>query len=1066
MFKPVEAKWDPPALEQQVLTWWRENHTFDKLRQQNADGPRWSFIDGPITANNPMGVHHAWGRTYKDLYLRFKAMQGHKLRYQNGFDCQGLWVEVEVEKALGFNSKRDIEAFGLDNFARACKDRVLKYAKLISDQSDRLGMWMDWDDSYYTYTDTNILYIWHFLKKCRENGWLYEGTRSMPWCARCGTSLSQHEMTDSYREMTHRSVYIRQPLTAEGHEGEWLLLWTTTPWTLSANVAAAVNPDLEYARVRQGDYVYYLSKGTLHRLAGPYELLGTVKGSAMVGWTYKGPFDELPAQAGVEHRVIPWGGEGGVQETEGTGIVHIAPGCGAEDFELGQQFKLPVLVPINETGDYVPGYGPLVGYSAMNVAETVFASLEEKGYEYRLEDYTHSYPVCWRCATPLVFRVVSEWFISADEIRPRMKAAAAKVKWYPDEAGKRMQDWLNNMRDWCISRKRFWGLPLPFYRCAECGEVNQPGSLEELRAWAVNPEVVDALPELHRPWIDEVKVYCRKCNAVTERIPEVGDCWLDAGIVAFSTLGYLGDGPGRAYWEEWFPAQWVSEMREQIRLWFYAMLFMSVTLEDTAPYQSVLVYEKVHDEHDRPMHKSHGNAIEFNAAAEKMGADVMRWIYAGQNVKVNLRFGFGAAEETVRRLLTLWNTYSFFVTYANVDGFDPTKTPKVPVAQRSELDRWVLSRLNVLVRDANRDLEEFDSASVTRDVEAFVNDLSNWYVRRSRRRFWKSEDDSDKRAAYWTLYEVLTTLVRLVAPIMPFLSEALYRNLVAGVDPAQPESVHLTSYPVADESLIDEALMDDVALVEQVVELGRAARARSKMRVRQPLRELVVHVRNDDEAKALRTHDDQVLDELNVKRLVLVDDPAELVSYVIKPNLPVLGPRFGKRLGAVRAALSALDPAAVAATVNAGRVLALNVDGEDEAVVLAPDEVLVETKQREGYVVEQDKGLVVALDTTLTEELREEGLARDLVRLLNELRKAAGFAISDRITTTYALPPANGDTPQTALRLHAALDRFAPYVQEETLSTSLVNADPPTGAFSRTEQLDGLDVLLSVRRVS
>ena len=1062
MFRTVEAKWDPPALERRVLAWWREHGTFAKLVEQNADGPPWSFLDGPITANNPMGVHHAWGRTYKDLYQRYHAMQGQRLRYQNGFDCQGLWVEVEVEKALGFNSKRDIEAFGLDNFARACKERVLKYAAVQSEQSERLGMWMDWDHSYYTYTDTNIRYIWHFLKKCRENGWLYQGTRSMPWCARCGTSLSQHEMTDSYREMTHPSVYIRQPLTTPGHEGEWLLLWTTTPWTLAANVAAAVNPDLEYARVRQGDHVYYLSKGTLGRLAGPYELLGTLPGRDLVGLTYRGPFDELPAQAGVAHRVIEWGGPDGVKDTEGTGIVHIAPGCGAEDFELGKLYDLPVLVPINETGDYVPGYGALVGHNAMTVAPTVFAALEETGNLYRIEDYTHSYPVCWRCSTPLVFRVVAEWFISADPIRPRMKAAARKVKWYPDEAGKRMQDWLNNMRDWCISRKRFWGLPLPFYVCAECGEVTQPESPEELRAMAVNPEAVDALPELHRPWIDEVRVRCQKCGATVERIPEVGDCWLDAGIIAFSTLGYLGDGPGHAYWEEWFPAQWVSEMREQIRLWFYAMLFMSVTLVDEPPYREVLVYEKVHDEHDRPMHKSHGNAIEFNAAAERMGADVMRWMYAGQNVKMNLRFGFGIADETVRRLLTLWNTYSFFVTYANLDGFDPTKTPPVPVAERSELDRWMLSRLNSLIRETRKDLDVYDSASVTRDVEAFVGDLSNWYVRRSRRRFWKSEDDGDKRSAYWTLYEVLTTLTRLLAPFMPFLAEEMYGNLVAGVNPAAPESVHLTKFPVADEALIDEALMDDVALVEQVVELGRAARARSRLRVRQPLGEIRVHVRNDDEAAALRTHTDQVLDELNIKRLVLVTDPAELVSYVIKPNLPVLGPKLGKRLGPVRAALLALDPAEVAATVGAGRTLSLPVEGEDGPVVLAPDEVLVETRQREGFVVEQDKGLVVALDTTLTEELRQEGLARDLVRLVNELRKAAGFAISDRITTTYQL--ANGGGADGTSRLHTALARYGDYIQQETLSLRLADATPPEGAFARQETLDDLPVLLSVRQ--
>ena len=1084
MFKPVETKWNPPELERRVLQWWAEHGTFDQLRLQNTGGPVWSFIDGPITANNPMGVHHAWGRTYKDIYQRYKAMQGFDQRYQNGFDCQGLWVEVEVEKALGFNSKRDIEAYGLDNFARACKERVLKYAGVQTAQSIRLGQWMDWDrqfytytdaetgeerrvepppelgslGSYYTYTDTNIKYIWRFLKKCADNGWLYRGTRSMPWCMRCGTSLSQHEMVDSYKEMTHRSVFVRVPVTTEGHAGEWLLLWTTTPWTLAANVAAAVHPDLDYARVRQGEDVYYLSQGTLGRLQGPYEVLGTVKGRDLLGLTYTGPFDELAAQHRVTHRVIAWEEVG---EEEGTGIVHIAPGCGAEDFELSKVHDLPVLVPIDENGAYVRGFEPLVGYNALDVAPVIFASLDQKGMLYKTEDYTHRYPVCWRCGTDLVFRVVSEWFISAQEIRPRMKAAAATVRWIPTEAGKRMQDWLNNMGDWCISRKRYWGLPMPMWICHACEHINQPASVEELREMAVNPDVVDALPELHRPWIDEVLVRCEQCGETVKRIPEVGDCWLDAGIVPFSTLGYLGDGPGHAYWEKWFPADFITEMREQIRLWFYSQLFMSVALEDRAPYQQVLVYEKVHDEQNRPMHKSWGNAIEFNEAAERMGADVMRWLYAGQNVKENMRFGYGLSEEVTRRLLTLWNTVSFFVTYANLDGFDPTKTPPVPALERGELDRWILARLHALVQVSEREMDDFDVATVTRQVEAFVEDLSNWYVRRSRRRFWKSGDDTDKRAAYWTLYEVLTTLTKLLAPIMPFLAEELYQNLVATVDPSQPESVHLCRYPQADEALIDEVLLSDTALVQRVVELGRAARARTRLKVRQPLAEIRVFVPSADDRAALTRMQDQVLDELNVKRLTVTSDAGELVSYVIKPNLPVLGPKLGKRLGAMRAALAALDPAQVAASVTEGRPVVLTLAGEDEPLELAPTDLLVETQQREGYAVEQDRGVVVALDTTLTDELKAEGLARDLVRLIQDMRKDAGFAISDRIHTTYAV---NGDGG--ADRLRAALAQYGDYVKAETLSVALSEGPAPTDSYAADYTLDGATVTLAVQKSS
>ena len=701
MFKPVENKVDFPKMEHAILEFWKETDAFKKLQAKNKGKEKWSFIDGPITANNPMGVHHGWGRTLKDIFVRYHAMLGYDQRYQNGFDCQGLWVEVEVEKDFGFNSKREIEAYGLDRFARACRERVLTYAARITEQSERLGQWMDWENSYYTMSDTNNEYIWYFLAKCHENGWLYRGQRSMPWCWRCGTSLSQHEMlgTDSYKELTHTSVYLKLPITTPGHEHENLLVWTTTPWTLTANVAAAVHPDLAYAKVRQGDEVYYLSRGTVGRLKGEYEDLGTIKGSELVGLTYSGPFDDLAATAKVQHKVIPWDEVG---DEEGTGIVHIAPGCGAEDFELSKQNNLDVLVPIDENGNYMKSYGEFAGHHVAEVAPMVFDALRQKDLLYKLENYTHRYPVCWRCGTELVFRVANEWYISANEIRPRMIKAARGVAWTPEYAGKRMENWLENMGDWNISRKRYWGLVLPFYVC-DCGEVTVARSKAHLRQLAVNPEVVDNLPELHRPWVDEVKIKCPKCGDTVSRIPEVGDAWLDAGIVAFSTLGYLENND---YWQEWFPANWVSEMREQIRLWFYSMLFMSVTLEDTAPYQNVLTYEKVHDETGRPMHKSWGNAIWFDDAAEKMGADVMRWMYAGANITQNMNFGYGIAEEVKRNLLTLWNTYSFFVMYANLDGYSP-EGGSVPISERPELDRWILSRLHELIGLVRAELDSY-----------------------------------------------------------------------------------------------------------------------------------------------------------------------------------------------------------------------------------------------------------------------------------------------------------------------------------------------------------------------
>lgn len=1059
MFKAVDNKPDFPQLENATLAFWRETGAFKKLQEKNKGNKTWSFIDGPITANNPMGVHHGWGRTYKDIYQRYHAMLGYDQRYQNGFDCQGLWVEVEVEKDLGFNSKREIEAFGLDRFAMACRERVLKYAAEITRQSERLGQWMDWDNSYYTMSDTNIEYIWYFLRKCQENGWLYRGTRSMPWCWRCGTSLSQHEMLDSYEEVTHRSVFVKFPITTPGYEGESLLVWTTTPWTLTANVAAAVHPDLEYARVRQGDDVYYLSRGTRGRLVGDYQELGNVKGSELVGLTYSGPFDDLPAAAGVEHQVIAWGE---VSDEEGTGIVHIAPGCGAEDFELGKVNALPVLTPIDEAGNYGPKYGDFANHHVTEVAPIVFDKLKEKGILYNLLDYTHRYPVCWRCHTELVFRVATEWYISANEIRPRMIKANSEVAWIPEYASKRMDNWLANMGDWNISRKRFWGLVLPFYLCDACGEVTVVGSRRQLRELSINPEVVDALPELHRPWVDEVKIKCPHCGEVVERIPEVGDAWLDAGIVAYSTLGYLEN---REYWEKWFPADFVTEMREQIRLWFYSMLFMSVTFEDTTPYREVLTYEKVHDESGRPMHKSWGNAIWFDDAVEKMGADVMRWMYAGASITQNMNFGYGVAEEIRRNLLTLWNTYSFFVIYANLDGYNPG-AESVPVAERAELDRWIVARLHELIRLARTEMDSYDVGSLTRQIDTFVDDLSNWYVRRSRRRFWKSESDGDKLAAYSTLYEVLVTLSKLIAPIMPFMAEEIYQNLVrfdADSAAQNPESVHHCAYPQADESLIDHRLLADTSLAQRVISLGRAARNKAGIKVRQPLREIVVRAPSKVDDEALRRLEGQVLEELNVKGMVITSQVGDLITYVIKPNLPLLGPKYGKRLGAIRSALSMGEPAGIAAQIEAEEPVIVYLEGEEEPVNLLPGELLVETREREGFAVAQEGGLVVALDTELDDALLQEGMARDLVRVINDMRKSADFDVSDRIYTYYRLKTEGDDTDAGIVR--GALAGFGSYIQSETLSTELTEGEAPEEAYRQEEKFGSVVLSLGVQRM-
>ncbi|HEX5558585.1 MAG TPA: class I tRNA ligase family protein, partial [Gaiellales bacterium] len=655
-FEPVPKQPDHIGLEHRVLERWERERTFETLRDRNRGGRPFSFIDGPITANNPMGVHHGWGRTLKDIWQRYYAMQGYDLLYQNGFDCQGLWVEVGVEKELGLNSKREIEAYGLDRFARACRDRVAYYAGQLTDQSKRLGQWMDWERSYYTMTDPNISYIWGFLKECQERGWLYRGHRSMPWCPRCGTSLSQHELIDSYKDLTHPSLHVRLPL--KDREREYLVVWTTTPWTLPANVAAAVRPDADYVRVETGAGIAYVAADRLEASPISGRVLGKVRGAELVGLTYTAPFEELPAQEGFENRVVAWED---VSMEEGTGIVHIAPGCGEEDFELGRREELATLIPVDEAGAFVQEYGWLHGHVTAEAAQMIVDDLGQRGRLVADGEITHRYPVCWRCGTELIYRLVDEWFIRCEEIRGPMIEAARGVEWTPRQYGKRMEDWLVNMGDWCISRKRYWGLPLPFYFC-EHGHMTVIGSQAELEERALRG--LENVEELHRPWIDEVVIRCGECDAEAHRLPDVGDCWLDAGVVPFSTLGWhnetfveagyaagagvgvtIADLPDHAHWERWYPADWVSEMREQIRLWFYSMLFMGVVLDGRAPYRKVLTYEKVNDETGRPMHKSWGNAIWFHEAIEDMGADVMRWMYAGQQPAQNLNFGYGPAGE-------------------------------------------------------------------------------------------------------------------------------------------------------------------------------------------------------------------------------------------------------------------------------------------------------------------------------------------------------------------------------------------------------------------------------------
>jgi len=1045
MFKEVDKNTSFIAMEHEILDFWKDRSIFEKLVEQNKGRERFSFLDGPITANNPMGVHHAWGRTYKDLFQRYNAMMGRDQRYQNGFDCQGLWVEVEVEKELGFKSKRDIEEYGIARFVEKCKQRVEKYSKIQSDQSVRLGYWMDWNNSYYTMSDENNFTIWSFLRKCHDKGWIYKGDDVMPWCRRCGTALSEHEIaTEGYRMLKHPSITVRFPV--KDRPGESLLVWTTTPWTLTSNVAAAVHPEHTYLKVRQGEEIFYLGKARREMLQGDVEVLEELPGQALVGWRYEGPYDHFEAQHPEAHRVVAWDE---VSEEDGTGIVHCAPGCGKEDYLLGKEEGLPSIAPLDETGVYIEGFGWLTGRNVEDVTPDILADLKKRGILYRKTTIEHRYPVCWRCSSELVFRLVDEWFISMDALRHQIMDVARKIRWLPSFGLERELDWLRNMSDWCISKKRYWGLALPIFECA-CGHFEILGSEDELKERAVEGWEQFEGHSPHRPWIDAVKIACAKCGETVSRIPDVGNPWLDAGIVPYSTMNYRKD---REYWEKWFPPEFITEcFPGQFRNWFYSMLAMSTVMENREPFKCVLGHALVKDENGEEMHKSSGNAIWFEDAAEKMGVDVMRWIFASHNPFNNLKFGWKTGDETRRKLLTLWNTYAFFVTYAKVDGFDP-KSPAPPIAERSDLDRWILARLQSLIAAAHTSLTEYNVAALMRQAERFIDDLSNWYVRRSRRRFWKSESDVDKQGAYATLHEVLVTLCKVMAPVIPFMSEEIYRNLVYGPDRSAPESIHLTAYPQVDAALEDDRLVQEVDAVIHCVAMGRSVRNSTQLKVRQPLSRMIVVPQDEVARSGVEKGTEQIMEELNVKSVELMDDAGDLISNTVKPNFKVLGPKYGPQMKAVAAAVGQLDPAAAVAAVKAGQNLEIEVDGQ--AVELLPEELEVQSHQTEGFAALEDHGWVVALDTQLTEDLVMEGLARDFIRHIATCRKEADFNVDDRITIYLDLP-ADGQVVK-AISAHEA------FIRNENLA-SAIERDYVDKEYSKEIKLAGERIKISIAR--
>jgi len=881
-----------PEIEKKILKFWQENKIFEKLRKKNQGNPsassgykRWSFLDGPITANNPMGVHHAWGRTYKDLFQRYKAMRGFDQRYQNGFDCQGLWVEVEVEKELGFKTKKDIEAYGIDKFVEKCKERVRKYSAIQTQQSIRLGQWMDWDNSYYTMSDENNYSIWHFLKKCWKDGNLYKGRDAVPWCPRCGTAISQHEiLAEEYKNIIHESVYVEFPI--EGRKNEYLLVWTTTPWTLPGNVAVAADPEKEYVKASgnvAGNF-YYLSKTAAERLKLKIEK--TVKGVELIGLKYQSPFDSLPnvkkAMGKYEHQVVasdplilP------ITEEEGTGLVHLAPGAGSEDFRLAKKLKLPVIELIDESAVYIDKMGEFSGKNAKENPKIILdylANFKAGKYLFDVVPFTHQYPTCWRCKKELVWRVVDEWYIAMDNsklktqnsklnktLREKLIDIAKKINWIPSFGLERELDWLKNMQDWLISKKRYWGLALPIFECQKCGNFEVIGSKEELKERAIEGWDKFEGHTPHRPWVDGVKIKCSKCGAIASRIKDVGNPWLDAGIVPFSTLidpetkkvSYLTD---KNYWQNWFPFDLVCEsFPGQFKNWFYAIIVMAAVLENTNPVKTIFGFASVRDEKGEEMHKSKGNAIWFDEAVEKIGADPMRWMYARQDPADNLKFGFNVAEETKRKLLTLYNVFTFFVTYVGKGEFpgeDKEFSPK------NLLDKWIVGKTDQLIAAVNSYLDgnKYGVGKAVLAIEDFfINDLSLWYLRRSRKRFHAGAKDREE--AIGAMYHALLNLTKLIAPIMPFFSEEIYLSLKTD---KMPESVHLCDWPKA-EGKEEPDLDKKMQAARDIVALALAERAEKGIKVRQPLSALKMKsegLKGEEELLEL------IKEEVNVKKIV------------------------------------------------------------------------------------------------------------------------------------------------------------------------------------------------------
>ena len=981
MYKEVSPNLNFVEREQETEKFWEENHIFEKSMEERQGDNAYVFYDGPPTANGKPHIGHLQTRAFKDLFPRFHTMKGEMVPRKAGWDTHGLPVELEVEKLLHINGKEQIEAYGIAPFIEKCKESVWKYKGLWEDFSKDVGFWADMEHPYVTYDNSFIESEWWALKQIWDKGLLYKGFKIVPYCPRCGTPLSSHEVAQGYKDVKERSAIAK--FRVKGEEA-FILAWTTTPWTLPSNVALCVNAAEDYVKVESKGETYYLAAALCDTVLGEgeYTVLETYKGADLEGKEYEPLFDFVSPKEKCWYVVC----DDYVTLTDGTGVVHIAPAFGEDDAKVGRKYGLPLVQLVDGKGQ-MTSETKWPGVFCKDADKEILQDLDQRGLLFSAPKFEHSYPFCWRCDTPLIYYARESWYIKMTDVKEQLIANNNTVKWYPESIGKgRFGDWLENVQDWAVSRNRYWGTPLNIWEC-ECGHRHAIGSIAELKEMSKNcPDDI----ELHRPYVDQVTITCPHCGKEMHRVPEVIDCWFDSGSMPFAQHHYPFE--NKELFESQFPADFISEAVDQTRGWFYSLLAISTLLFDKAPFKNVLVQGLVQDENGQKMSKSKGNAVDPMEALQKFGADPLRWyFYTNSAPWLPSRFHEKAVVEGQKKFFsTLWNTYAFFVMYANIVGFDPTQR-KLEDCQLTVMDKWLLSRLNTTVKAVDDNLSAYKVPEAARALQDFVDEMSNWYVRRSRPRFWAQAESDDRTAAFMTLYTALVSTAKVAAPMAPFMSEEIYRNLVCSVDKSAPESVHLCLYPAYEESRVDKQLEAEMDEVLQVVTLGRAARNLSNLKNRQPLQALYT----DANSGLGQLYTDIIKQELNVKDVQFLTDMSQFTAYTFKPQLKLLGKKLGKRLGAVRQALQELDGSAAKKELDATGVLKLSLpDGDIE---LTAEELLIETAQKEGYTSVSDRGVTVVLDTALTEELIREGFVREIISKLQTMRKEAGFNVTDHI---------------------------------------------------------------------